>query len=300
MKRALIFAICFWMVAVAFAQEEYRKPTILVAGFKNMGNVGRSEADIVRNTIISSLSKQSRVQLVDLETETTLTTEQKRRLSEATIEDFMANGGEEMSRMVANYIVVGSVSDMTITQKEHKSDKGTTYTYEAKVTYVVKAVSSKNGIIAYSSTLTSSKTKDTRDEARSAALSSAGLGCSFVQYLAPLTGEVYEGDYTEKKGRLLTCYIKLGAMHGVREGDYFDIQKVKYVAGEALYEEVGILKVTDVHNKIAECQVRKKGSEEVLAAMKQYLRDRSLNPEAARPLVVTSRCDGGGGLLNFF
>lgn len=301
MKRIYLFAVWILMAATAvLAQEEYRKPTVLVGKFKNSGPVSSSEADVLRNAVISSLSRQGRIKLVDLDTETTLTDEQKRRLSEATLEDFMANGGEEMSRLVANYIVVGTVSDITTKTKEHKSDKGTTYTYEAKVTFAVKAVSTKDGSIAYSGTLTNTETKDSQSEARSAAFSTTALGCSFVQYLAPLSGEVYEGDYTEKKERMLTCYIKLGALQGVRVGDYFDILKVKYVAGEALYEEVGVLKVTTVHNKVSECQVRKKGAEEVLAAMKQYLRDRSINPEAARPLVVSSRCNGGGGLLNFF
>ena len=298
MKKVILLSICLLMaVAHIFAQEEYRKPTVLVAGFKHAGNVSSSEAETLRNSIVSSLSRKARIRLIDLNTETTLSEEQKRRLSEATIEDLMANGGEEMRRLVADYIVVGSVNNCTIETKESKAKDGTvTRRYEATVTFSVQAIQSKDGSVAYSGTLTSQETEDSQDKARAEAFTT-GLGCGFVEHLAHLEGEIYEGDYTEKKERMMTCYIKLGSMHGVAEGDYFEICKVKYVAGEALYEEVGSLEVTTAHNKISECKVRKKGSEDVLAAMKQYLRDRTLNPEAAKPLIVRSGCKSSGGLL---
>lgn len=298
MKKMIIFSVCFLLVAATLlAQEEYRKPTVLVAGFKYAGNVSSSESETLRNSIIASLSKKARIRLIDLNTETTLSEEQKRRLNEATISDLMANGGEEMQRLVADYIVVGTVNNVTEETKEYKDKSGkVTYSYEATVTFSVQAIASKDGSIAYSGTLTSKETDDNKSKARAEAFRT-GLGCGFVEHLAHLEGEVYEGDYTEKKDKMLTCFIKLGALQGVAEGDYFEICKVKYVAGEALYEEVGSLEVTTAHNKISECKVRKKGAEDVLAAMKQYLRDRTLNPEAAKPLIVRSGCKPASGLL---
>lgn len=298
MKKVLFLAICLMMVAGSLiAQEEYRKPTLLVAGFKYSGNVSQSESETLRNSVISYLSRKPRIRLIDLNTETTLTTEQKRRLNEATMEDLMANGGEEMSRLVADYIVVGNVSNVTVETKKHESKDGkVSYSYKATVTFAVQAIASRDGSVAYSGTLTSEETADSSDKARSDAFTT-GLNCNFIEHIAHLEGEVYEGDYTEKKDRMLTCYIKLGSIHGVAKGDRFDICKVKYVAGEALFEEVGSLEVETVHNKISECKVRKKGSEEVLSAMKQYLRDRTLNPDAARPLMVKSVCNNSSGLL---
>ena len=298
MKKMIIFSVCFLLVAATLlAQEEYRKPTVLVAGFKYAGNVSSSESETLRNSIIASLSRKARIRLIDLNTETTLSEEQRRRLSEATISDLMANGGEEMQRLVADYIVVGTVNNVTEETKEYKDKSGkVTYSYEATVTFSVQAIASKDGSIAYSGTLTSKETDDNKSKARAEAFRT-GLGCGFVEHLAHLEGEVYEGDYTEKKDKMLTCFIKLGALQGVAEDDYFEICKVKYVAGEALYEEVGSLEVTTAHNKISECKVRKKGAEDVLAAMKQYLRDRTLNPEAAKPLIVRSGCKPASGLL---
>lgn len=298
MKKSIMFSVCFLLVAATlWAQEEYRKPTVLVAGFKHAGNVSSSEAETLRNSIISSLSRQHRIRLIDLNTETTLSEEQKRRLNEATMDDLMANGGEEMQRLVADYIIVGTASNVMEETKESKSKDGkVTYSYEATLTFAIQAIASKDGAIAYSGTLTNKESDDNKQKARADAFKT-GLGCGFVEHLAPLEGEVYEGDYTEKKDKMLTCYIKLGAMHGVAEGDYFEICKVKYVAGEALYEEVGSLEVTTAHNKISECKVRKKGAEDVLAAMKQYLRDRTLNPEAAKPLMVRSGCKPSSGLF---
>ena len=44
MKKMIIFSVCFLLVAATLlAQEEYRKPTVLVAGFKYAGNVDDDE-----------------------------------------------------------------------------------------------------------------------------------------------------------------------------------------------------------------------------------------------------------------
>ena len=73
MKKMIIFSVCFLLVAATLlAQEEYRKPTVLVAGFKYAGNVSSSESETLRNSIIASLSRKARIRLIDLNTETTL------------------------------------------------------------------------------------------------------------------------------------------------------------------------------------------------------------------------------------
>ena len=96
--------------------------------------------------------------------------------------------------------------------KEYKDKSGkVTYSYEATVTFSVQAIASKDSSIAYSGTLTSKETDDNQAKARAEAFRT-GLGCGFVEHLAHLEGEVYEGDYTEKKDKMLTCFIKLGAL----------------------------------------------------------------------------------------
>ena len=71
MKKVLFLAICLMMVAGSLiAQEEYRKPTLLVAGFKYSGNVSQSESETLRNSVISYLSRKPRIRLIDLNTAT--------------------------------------------------------------------------------------------------------------------------------------------------------------------------------------------------------------------------------------
>lgn len=293
MRKLCVLWMGLMLIANVFAQtEEFRKPVVLVNYFKRAGYVEQHEVERLRASMMSSITNSGRMNVVDIATEGTLSEELKRRLREETIGDELARNGE-MVQLGANYILECTATNVTVLRKERKYKDKTEYYYEAKLTYAVNVVSTENGTVIYSQTYESKSEGETDSEARGEVFAN-GISCSALNEMAPLIGDVVDTDYTvNKKGKKMeTCYIRLGKIHGVKNGLFFNIDKVKYVAGEAIYERVGKLEVIAVHDNISECKVFSE-KEEVLAAMKDYLKMKTTNPDIAKPLRVRSRCNSG-------
>lgn len=293
MKKFLFILLGLILVGnISVEAEEFRKPVVLVNYFKRSGNVQQHEVEKLRTSIMASIANSDRMSVVDIATEGSLSEETKRRMREETIGDELASCGE-MVQMGANYILECTATNVVINRKERKYKDKTEYYYEAVLNYAVNVISTENGTVIYSQNYESKEDADAESEARSEVFE-RGISCSALNEMAPLSGELVDTDYTvNKKGKKMeTCYIRLGKIHGVKNGSYFNIDKVKYVAGEAIYERVGKLEVIGVHDKISECKVFS-NKEEVLTAMKEYLKMKTTNPDVAKPLRVRSRCDSG-------
>ena len=291
-----IIALLVMLITVGggiYAQDaEFRKPVVLVNYFKNAGPVRANEVEKLRASIMSSLSNSGRLNIIDIATEASLSEETKRRMREETIGDELARSGE-MRQLGANYILECTANNVVITRKERTNkDKKETY-YEAKMTYAINITSTENGTVIFSQNYHSTESADTESEARNETFN-CGIACEVLNELAPLEGEVVDTDYTvNKKGKKMrTCYIKLGEIHGVKAGNFFNVCKAKFVAGQAIYEKIGKLEVNKVYEKISECEVYA-DSEDVLNAMKEYLKMKTVSPESAKPLMVRIRCGSG-------
>lgn len=300
MKRFLLVLMLITLVSNVhlFAQDtEFRKPVVLVNYFKHSGPVHANETEKLRASVISSISKSGRLNVVDIATESSLSEETKRRLREETIGDELARNGE-MNQLGANYILECTASNIIVNRKEREYKEKREIYYEAELTYAINIISTENGTIIFSQNYSSKKSADSESEARNDAFS-CGISCEVINTMAMLEGEMVETDYTvNKKGKKMeTCYIKLGSSHGVSSGDFFNICKAKFVAGEAIYENIGKLEVEKAYDKISECKVFS-NSEDVLNAMKEYLKMKTISPEAAKPLMVRSRC-GSGRIIYF-
>ena len=299
MKKYLFVLLGVMLICNVFAQnEEFRKPVVLVNYFKNAGQVKQNEAQNLRASIMSSIYNSGRMNVIDIATEGSLSEETKRRMREETIGDELARSGE-MIQLGADLILNCTATNIIVNRKEKKSNYKVKVYYEAKLTYGISIISTENGTVFFSRNYEVTREADTDSESRAKVFNS-GLSCEALNEIAPLEGEVIDTDYTvNKKGKKMeTCYIRLGEIHGVHPGSYFNIDKVKYVAGEAIYERVGKLEVISVHEKVSECKVFS-NKEEVLAAMKDYLKMKTVSPDVAKPLRVRSRCDSGRIQLPF-
>ena len=273
--------------------EEYRKPVILVNTFANAGSITRSEAETFRNSLVANMSRMERIQVVDVLSENSLSEETKRRLREETLGDELARSGE-MQQLGANYILDGTVSDVVVTQNERKIKKkdGTyeySYTYTAKLTYSLKLVSTEDGTLEYSESYSTSSTKKTKQEAYSSVFTTGRLGCAFLNEVAPLSGKVVDTDYTVKKDKLYICYVTIGSKQGIQRNDYLTVMGVKYIAGEAISKRIGSLRVIETFDNISRCKVDTE-AKELLSAMKEYLKMKTVAPESAQPLLVETQC----------
>lgn len=290
--KTILFIVAFWGMFsfVSMGQEtEYRKPVILVNTFKNSSEISKSLAETFRSSWVASASRKERIHVIDITTESSLSEETKRRLREETLSDELARSGE-MTQLGANYILDGTLFSVVVTESKTKKKDGTyDYSYTAKLTYSLKLISTEDGTIAYSTSLTTSSTKGTKNEAYNDVFSNGYIGCELLNEVAPLSGKVIDTDYTIKKDKMRTCYVNIGAKQGIEKGDYLTVNNVKYIGGEAVPNRIGTLKVVNVYENLSECKVDTDG-ERLLSAMKEYLKMKTVAPESAAELKVVTQC----------
>ena len=292
MKRVSLnlFLLLFFALFVNAQESKYRKPVVVVNYFNKSSEIKSGDCELARNAVLSSLSNYPRLRVLDVETEASIDQETKRRLKEEALADELARSGQ-MKQLGADYILEGFVSKL---ETQRKTDSEGKVSYKGQMAYTIKVVSTENGTVAFSNNYTaSSGSCDTEAEARTKALKDAAVTCEMIEAVFPLNGILVDQDYTEKKGKMKTCYVTLGSIHGVVEGVFLDVRKSKNIASRTVYEEVGILKVEKVlADDLSECSVVSNGKE-ILEATKEYTKMKTINEEAAKPLLVSSRCDTG-------
>lgn len=292
MKRVSLnlFLLLFFALFANAQESKYRKPVVVVNYFNKSSEIKSGDCELARNAVLSSLSNYPRLRVIDVETESSIDQETKRRLKEEALADELARSGQ-MKQLGADYILEGFVSKL---ETQSKKDSEGKISYKGQMAYTIKVVSTENGTVAFSNNYTaSSGSCDTEAEARTKALKDAAVTCEMIETVFPLNGILVDQDYTEKKGKMKTCYVTLGSIHGVVEGVFLDVRKSKNIASRTVYEEVGILKVEKVlADDLSECSVVSNGKE-ILEATKEYTKMKTINEEAAKPLLVSSRCDTG-------
>lgn len=292
MKRVSLnlFLLLFFALFANAQESKYRKPVVVVNYFNKSSEIKSGDCELARNAVLSSLSNYPRLRVIDVETEASIDQETKRRLKEEALADELARSGQ-MKQLGADYILEGFVSKL---ETQRKTDSEGKVSYKGQMAYTIKVVSTENGTVAFSNNYTaSSGSCDTEAEARTKALKDAAVTCEMIEAVFPLNGILVDQDYTEKKGKMKTCYVTLGSIHGVVEGVFLDVRKSKNIASRTVYEEVGVLKVEKVlADDLSECSVVSNGKE-ILEATKEYTKMKTINEEAAKPLLVSSRCDTG-------
>lgn len=285
-----LFLLLFFALFANAQESKYRKPVVVVNYFNKSSEIKSGDCELARNAVLSSLSNYPRLRVIDVETEASIDQETKRRLKEEALADELARSGQ-MKQLGADYILEGFVSKL---ETQRKTDSEGKVSYKGQMAYTIKVVSTENGTVAFSNNYTaSSGSCDTEAEARTKALKDAAVTCEMIEAVFPLNGTLVDQDYTEKKGKMKTCYVTLGSIHGVVEGVFLDVRKSKNIASRTVYEEVGILKVEKVlADDLSECSVVSNGKE-ILEATKEYTKMKTINEEAAKPLLVSSRCDTG-------
>ena len=292
MKRIglnLFFLLSF--VLFAHAQEsKYRKPVVVVNYFNKSSEIKAGDCELARNAVLASLSKFPRLRVIDVETEASIDEETKRRLKESALADELARSGQ-MKQLGADYILEGFISKL---EAQREKDSKGNITYDGKIAYTIKVVSTKDGTVVFSNNYTASDSScKTEAEAKTIALKKATVTCDMIENVFPLNGTLIELDYTEKKGKMKTCYVSLGSAHGVAEGTFLDVKSVVNKAGREVYEDIGVLKIEKIlAEDLSECSVVSNGKE-LLEAIKQYIMKKTTDEKNAKPLLVNSRCDTG-------
>lgn len=250
MKKIFISLLGLCLCVSAFAQ----KPVVVVDYFTT-ASCTAAGVSALRSQVIAGLSETNRVNLIDVETEASLTLEVGRRASELALEDQTARMGQ-MRVLGANYLISGVVSKMGADKKT--MEDGKVY-YTGNVVYSLKVVNAEDGTLMGAETYTyadlTGATGSTPEEATVNTLKKARRSMKvFVSKYFKVEGTVVEmGEM--KGGKPKNCYISLGSEDGIEKGQRCEVFAVKRIAGREARTMVGVVVVDEVvAEDLADCK----------------------------------------------
>lgn len=250
MKKIFISLLGMCLCVSAFAQ----KPVVVVDYFTT-ASCTAAGVSALRSQVIAGLSETNRVNLIDVETEASLTLEVGRRASELALEDQTARMGQ-MRVLGANYLISGVVSKMGADKKT--MEDGKVY-YNGNVVYSLKVVNAEDGTLIGAETYTyadlTGATGSTPEEATVNTLKKAQRSMKvFVSKYFKVEGTVVEmGEM--KGGKPKNCYISLGSEDGIEKGQRCEVFAVKRIAGREARTMVGVVVVDEVvAEDLADCK----------------------------------------------
>lgn len=241
MKKIVCSIAAVFMCLCAYAQ----KPVVVVDYFTSP-SCTEAGVSALRGHVIAGLAATNRVNLIDVETEASLSLEAGRRSSEMAMEDQTARLGA-MKTLGANYIVTGVASK--IGADKRVTDEGNVY-YNGNVVYSLKVVNAEDGTLIGAESYTYSdltgSTGSTSEEATVATLRKAEKDMKvFVSKYFKVKGVIVEmGEM--KGGKAKNCYISLGAASGVEKGQKCEVFEVKTIAGREAETQIGVLSIEEV------------------------------------------------------
>ena len=249
----------------AFAQ----KPVVLIDYFEAPQSVTAAGVTAVRSAVIAGINQMNRVQLIDVETESSLNMEGIRRSKESAIADETARLGA-IRTLGANYIIRGTVSN--VSGEYHKTDNGSYY--NGNIVFSLSVVNVENGVTVGTKNITyaglTGNVGSTADEAVVSTLGRVKQSMdNFVNEYFKIKGTVVEMKETNKKGdKATSLYISLGSDSGISKGQKFNVYQVKMIAGVESQEEIGSLTVEEVvAPTLSQCKVTK-GGKEIMTAFR--------------------------------
>ena len=266
MKKRFILSVALLMAGIAaFAQ----KPVVLIDYFNAPKSVKASAVSAVRGAVIAGINQMNRVQLIDVESESSLNMEGVRRVKESAMFDQNARMGA-IKTLGAQYIITGTVSN--VSGERHNSD-GRTY-YTGNIVYSLSVVRVEDGVTVGTKNVTYSgltgNVGSTADEAVVSTLNRVKQSMdNFVNEYFKIKGTIVEMKDTNKKGdKVSSLYINLGSEAGMDKGQKLNVYKVSIISGVEGEELIGALTVDEVvAPTLSKCKVTK-GGKAIMAAYK--------------------------------
>ena len=242
MKKIYTAILGLFVALASFAQ----KPVVIIDYFTSSSTNLKSGVSAIRSQVISGIAETSRVNLIDVESESSLTLEASRRSSERALYDNTARMGV-MKTLGAQYIITGAVSKVSADKKVTSS--GVKY-YTGNVVFSLKVVKAEDGTLVGSETYSYSGLTggvgSTSEEAILSTIEKAGRVMDvFVSKYFKIFGSIVEmGEM--KNGKAKSCYVSLGSGAGTNKGQRFDVFEVRTIAGRETTHKIGVLSVVEV------------------------------------------------------
>ncbi len=268
----LTFALMLGMLNSMAQDEPQGKPNVFFDYFDRPNNVTFVWAEAIRNNVMEGIQKTNRVNLIDVDSRSTLAIEKERR------EQDNAAAGNDMDRMKvmteegANFLVKGIVTD--VTSKESFNSKGESLGYDASLSFTVKVIDPSNGTTVYTENfklpknmfgissigdLAKGVAKSSDEAVQNVAQSIGKEMKKFVEKAFPTVGKIVDLD--EVKGdEVKTAYINLGSDNGMAKGAKFEVRVKRMIGGKASFKLLGEAEVTDVESEeLSKIKIKKGG-----------------------------------------
>lgn len=283
-----IFSFFLIFPLLMVAQEmETTFPKTLVGFFSYPESVDSELVKLVRKGYVNSVASHSRIECYDLAKEANISAV---RLLVNKSNNDKQTISEVVAQVNADFLIEGKVTDLQVVSAIEEGKN----VYAGTVSYTINVYDIKNNTIAHSESKEYNTGKyDKKDAAVKLLVDLVELTCETAVVVAPLKGSVLDMDYFVKDDKMETCYINLGGANGVHEGDYFEVKKVRSIAGRTVYSTLGRIRVEEVvdgHRSL--CKVRSKGKE-IYTAMKDYLKMKTAGAENVEAPVVFLVCKKG-------
>lgn len=255
----------------ANAQEESKgKPNVFIDYFWRASGISASDAEQLRNQVIQVINETHRVNLIDVDTNSSLQIEKERRESGNLAADDDLDRMKVMEQQGANFLIQGTVTSLAIEHK--KTDSGSDY-YTAVINFTLKVINPNDGITLHTESfkaggeLLNLQTGDTPEEAvMNVCKTGAKKIKPFIEKAFPIFGKVLEMDEI-KKDEVKSIFISVGSSTGVKEKDKFEVKVVREIAGRKSAKTIGEVEVSAVEGDDISAAKVKKGGKEIKAAI---------------------------------
>lgn len=267
-QMGLMFMLLFLPTICANAQEEEvaasGKTTVFVEICK-----GTNEAQVVRNAVLSVLTKFTRLVIIDPESEAVANIEDIRRTTPNVTagNDMVPERLGAVVRLGAQYYILPIVDNISQTS----TNNGKSSTAKCQITLTIKVIDPAESKILTSQQMTFSgiNSNNVKEEAFNAALTSISnkgnviFGqnplMQLVESQFPITGQILDINES-KKDKAVSVYINAGSSNGVEKGTKFIVLREKQIGSRTAMVPVGELSAEDVQAEdLTLCKVSKGG-----------------------------------------
>ncbi|MGN1210885.1 MAG: hypothetical protein ACI4TM_04310 [Candidatus Cryptobacteroides sp.] len=266
-KTVLTILLAFCAIAM-----NAQKPVVVVDYFKYTKEVKSDDAIAIRTSVIAGINALNRVNLIDVDSESTLAMEASRRNSELAVEDQTAREGA-MKTLGANYVITGVVSKAEAMERKNEED-GSVY-YVGNIVFAINLVDVANGTVVgtehFTYTGLTGNTGSSPNEAITRTMGRIKQSMdNFVNEYFKISGKVVEMNEASKKGdKAVSLYISLGSDSGLAAQQMLEVFEVKTIAGREAETSIGDLKIEEVvAPDLSLCKVTK-GGKEIMDAFKK-------------------------------
>ncbi len=283
--KFLILVVALFMSVNVIA----KKQVVYVEHFSRVSDLGTAWTEWVRGAVISSLHHYQHLQIIDVDSQSSLSEEKQRRADdeEAFLDDETVRNGK-MKKLGANYVVQGFISNMDV--KEIVNEKGKK-SYDGGLSYSIKVVDCELGTLVSTDMFScSAKHGKSIDDCIQKMLKNIPKHMkTIVTKDFKINSIILDSDFESKDGKLLKCFINCGETDGVVPGTVFAVKKAILTAGRISWTEIGEIVVESiVAGDLSSCKV-KKGATEINAALEEIITIKEEDPNNAHNLIVESK-----------